>query len=533
MIWIYRLHLRQTVAAASYYAAGCAVAFLLILKLIPYDHASVYLACLPALAFATQIAALSTFGRLPANLGWLLASPLSKRAVFVLHCLNNATTVLVFNAAALLVASLVYFAARVAANGIALAALLEFIKLLPALPRAAAADPSWFPAVAVSWPLTILLMVGPYRRMTPTQRIDGDALGSASKRVAAIVAGSAALVALLVAMIQFNLPLVADAFLLALGLSAIVPAAWRVMLSLSPRQSRLAFGLSFAVGLAPLLLLALRAERLRYSGSPQARAAAIEFLGGFAPGVDRDEIALLLVSRLDSVSFQRMGEFYANRFNGGRPFSGEADPNIRFRALVSANDAASARVAMRLFDLSTLARADLEAYDAAAGGRDDDLDSPLRWLAAKLTADDVLSLLRSRNEGDNAYALLRLRYDRDPRGVRVILEEMPRYTEWNVSLSLTTLSILAGRKLTLEALQKARLKGGWKSLYRAIDCGEFRLWSGSKLLHAEPAVVNACVRARVDRARIPELRRLEQTGWLDPASHPEQFKLSAGAPSMR
>jgi len=182
---------------------------------------------------------------------------------------------------------------------------------------------------------------------------------------------------------------------------------------------------------------------------------------------------------------------------------------------------------MRLFDLSTLGKDDLEAYDAATGGRSIDFDSALRWLAAKLTADDVLALIRSENEADNAYALVRLRYDRDPRAVRAILDAMPRYSERGVSLSLTTLSILAGKKMTLEALQKARSNGDLKSLYRRIDCGDEKLWSDSKPLQAEAAVENVCLRARADRARVADLRILEQAGWIEPRSHPEQAALAA------
>jgi hypothetical protein len=116
VIWIYRLRLRQLLSASAWFAACGAVLTLLLMKLLPFDRKTAYTMALPVLAVAAQIFALLSFSWLPSNFGWLLAAPLSKRSLVVLHGLLNVTAVAAFNAAAVMAALIAYLLAFGAAG---------------------------------------------------------------------------------------------------------------------------------------------------------------------------------------------------------------------------------------------------------------------------------------------------------------------------------------------------------------------------------------------------------------------------------
>ncbi len=533
MIWIYRLRLRQLLSASAWFAACGAVLTLLLMKLLPFDRKTAYTMALPVLAVAAQIFALLSFSWLPSNFGWLLAAPLSKRSLVVLHGLLNVTAVAAFNAAAVMAALIAYLLAFGAAGAAGFFEVPAFcLKLLTLLLGKALFDPNFYPPLATLWPLALLFLLATTPRLGLIQQMGARRAPVSSRKRAAIAAGVLGFIVLCVAAARGRWPIAVLVLLAAAIVSAAVAMTWRAQMALSPRQTRLCIAVSLAVGLLPLLALTLEAERLRTAGTPAVKAAAIAFLGGLAPGASREELASLLGAGLDPLNFQRIGGLYQDRFNGGRPLDAGQEPFVRFRDLLAAASSAQAPDVVGLFDPSTFGKDDLAAYDAAIPSTTGNLGRPLRWLRAKLTAEDLLELLRSKNETDAAYALLRLRYERAPRAVGEILRDMPRYSGWDVSLALTTLSILAGQKLTLEALPKTRVGVDPGGLFRRVDCASFAPRSKAELETADPGVLNACVRERADRADLATLSRLELFGWLDP-SRPEHRALAASVLGIR
>ncbi len=92
---------------------------------------------------------------------------------------------------------------------------------------------------------------------------------------------------------------------------------------------------------------------------------------------------------------------------------------------------------------------------------------------------------------------------------------------------METLSILTGKRVTVETLQTLRRASSPGSAFRAVDCKSFAPRSSAAIESAEPAMLNACIRQRANRNDLGLLWQIEGAGWLEPPFRRDQLALAS------
>jgi hypothetical protein len=167
-----------------------------------------------------------------------------------------------------------------------------------------------------------------------------------------------------------------------------------------------------------------------------------------------------------------------------------------------------------------------------------DPEAVFQAVGAALPAPDLVTLLASDHRLARLYALADARYRPEQRVARAILDALPRLSDDERLVAHETLSIFAGRELTPDQIDEARLGWGVTVASRESCTDVARNEACAALNRCQPTAagvlpsscvefasetralvsLNVCLRRWLPRDLPPETRQdLERRGWWRPA----------------
>ncbi len=470
-----------------------------------------------------------TFMLVPKNLDWILALPISKRNVLVLHYMTS-----VFASVVIFIASLFVL--------LVLAAIKRDVHMMDLhVSHVASAAPAQLlrdqlePILAgidiYGW-MTGLLMISFFHalsmsisRPATTKRFYLNLWNAANPVLRwSVRTGWVAFIALAAVFREYFLSpfgIFVIATLLFLFLTTINTSN---ALGLGRRQRSRWMAVSAVVAAVQIVFLFSHAMRGVRSESFDRRVASVMFLGPFSGGMAKADLAHLLEAGINNERVEELGDLYRKRFWHRQKIKASADFDLSFqKAILSKKAFPDVVSTLRLFDPTDLKFDDVQAVFAKLQPLMNDCRCDFAGydlLTAKLNPADALALLGTHQEAAVQFVLLWARYHATPADVALVAgieKGFGTYTDRAKLSALLTLSVLRGSHVTFNDWltgRQGRAVSSWVGAPAArVDCGVWQPKPVAELTPADAPALNQCIRRRAEPAYASEI---EAAGWIEP-----------------
>lgn len=527
------------------YAAGAIVGVLALDRL--FGGYEFYLGTL--VFIAPLLAWVETFMLVPKNLDWILALPISKRNVLVLHYLTS----LFASFVTILATIFVLLVLTLVKSGVHLGG--EHLRSTPPSFVSHAPLLSLVSDIDIYGWMSALLMLSFFHALSMsisrpmmTKRLYLNLWNDSNPTVRWLVRtgwlGAIAAAALLreCVLAPFGIFVMATFVFLLL---TTFNTTYALGVPRSQRNRWLA--LSAGVALVQIVFLFTHAMRGVHSASFDRRVASVMFLGPLSGGIAKPDLIKLLEADLSQDRIEELGEHYKKNFSGGHRIRIQEDHDVSFERAIAQKKSFAALVStLGLFDASELGFAEVSAFfdraqplaaecrcefngpERAQSARD---NYYYELLSSRLHWSEVVKLLKSRNDLAIRYGLLWARYHGKPNDselVPLVEAELSRYPDRLKLEALATLSILGGERFTFDDWIRLKLgaRGSGRVLSSAgrsnkfdVDCADWVVNKVVSDLAAEDVgALNYCIRNFSSRQKIDptQVGEIEALGWLEP-----------------
>ncbi len=301
------------------------------------------------------------------------------------------------------------------------------------------------------------------------------------------------------------------------GLCVVVPASWVSQIALTGRAAKTSYIL-FLIFAFLNIAVTYGLSRSAIRGNSEGKVKAILFLGQFAGHANQKELASLLETDMGVRTGNQLGNQYLVEFNEGEKLERGVEKVIDFEKLINSRKTIPAiQSAYELYDPETLTLNDLRTVFRAFKklGYQDDARAYFPFLEAEVSPAQMIGLFGSEDKMENAYALLRARYDRDPAYTKPILGNLPRYSEKTLLVALDTLSILRSSRVTLEDWRMIRNGRSLAAVKEEANCAKLHVDSLSGLKPSDAGLFNICLRQKANKFDSDLISAIEHVGWFE------------------
>lgn len=250
------------------------------------------------------------------------------------------------------------------------------------------------------------------------------------------------------------------------------------------------------------------------------KAASILFLGPFADGISKSNLARTLESEMKAEEFSELSRYYLENFSQGRGIKKSQDRDLHFDVVLSAQKTERGlSLALQMFDPGELDYKDLKLFFEKWQMASSELipSEDLYFLMrANSTKAELAEFLQSNNDSALLYGLVRSRYERDPLFISAIENNIVKYKDELRLSALKTLSILYGRYVGLEDWVEYKSGRGLASQSMPFNtlCNMFRVTQIQEINETNISALNQCIRQKMSRRNIELMSQLDRLGWI-------------------
>ncbi len=257
------------------------------------------------------------------------------------------------------------------------------------------------------------------------------------------------------------------------------------------------------------------AGRCLNSGSIARQVSALHFLGPIRMGNYQEKIENLIKADLEEPLLRSLLHDY-HKFLAENP----RHRRLSFKQMIeNKSNLESVHRILSSFDITHFTREDIEPI--LERFKSNELDSKLQRILLTLTPlplleSELTDFLSSNSRLKTHFALLKLRYDPNPRLISSLRRQIDHLDESQISDGLLTLSLLEKRKIGFQEWFTSSKKNRAlaSSIEVEIDCDKQIPRSRAELDTVPELVLNQCLRSWADRSDPFLMLDIEEIGWF-------------------
>jgi len=251
-------------------------------------------------------------------------------------------------------------------------------------------------------------------------------------------------------------------------------------------------------------------------GSAHSKTSAIKAWGisQIAPmtfGLTEEDFRLAVAAVRDEDEILSLGNEYKRKFGSSLKVNLHDSPEIDYlKPLQYLKWSGFRREYARLLRVSTMTLQDLELFLKGQEFKPGQ-EEHLYFMGFEWKPGDTVKMLNSASPKVAHLGIFVARVHREPQALETLLQKIDGYPATWKAATLTTLSVLAGRKITPDELASPSRRAGITFFSTTPDCAELRQRLAANLLDTQDtATLNICLWASPRISKVPR-----EIGWLD------------------